>query len=136
MESALSESSALSQKSEREYITLRDSIKGMTETWKTDTDRLREEMRKREERWKAEAEAIGKKYRLLVEEIKASKDGKVEVKQLRDEDAAAAKRVEDGWVGEIERMKEEVERKSKESDEAVETAKCVHLSCARVWILH
>src|SRR5882762_3891669 len=49
MEAALSESTALSQKSEREYITLRDSLKSMTESWKQDIERLRDEMRKKEE---------------------------------------------------------------------------------------
>ncbi len=47
MESSLAEATALSQKSEREYITLRDSIKGLVESFKTDAERLREEMRKR-----------------------------------------------------------------------------------------
>lgn len=34
MESSLAEATALSQKSEREYITLRDSIKGLVESFK------------------------------------------------------------------------------------------------------
>lgn len=50
MEGALSESTALSQKSEREYLTLRDSIRGMTEGWKADVGALREELKSREEK--------------------------------------------------------------------------------------
>jgi hypothetical protein len=56
MESALSKSTALSQKSEREYITLRDSIKSLAELWKSDMEQLREEMQKREDKWHGEAE--------------------------------------------------------------------------------
>jgi hypothetical protein len=47
MEAALSESSALFKKSEREYIILQDSIKGIVENWKSDTENLRDGMRKR-----------------------------------------------------------------------------------------
>src|ERR1700733_11562660 len=88
MEHALSESTALSQKSEREYITLRDSLKAMTDGWKADTERLREEMTKREEKLQAEAEGMGRKYKRLVEELKSAKDGgaKDSVISLRAED--------------------------------------------------
>lgn len=62
MEAALAESTALSSKSEREYITLRDSLKGMKSAWRADVDGLREDMQKREERWRNEVEVTGKKY--------------------------------------------------------------------------
>ena len=55
MEAALAESTALSSKSEHEYITLRDSLKGMKVAWRADVDSLREDMCKREERWRGEA---------------------------------------------------------------------------------
>lgn len=122
LKSALSESTALSQKSEREYLTLRDSIKGMVESWKSDTDRLREEMRKREEKWRGEAESAGKKYKLLLQEIKNAEGGRVAVKKLREEDAKAEKEVEQAWHEEIDHLKNEVERSTKESEEAGKTA--------------
>ena len=56
MESALSKSTTLSQKSEWEYITLQDSIKSLAESWKSDMEQLREEMQKREDKWRGEAE--------------------------------------------------------------------------------
>ncbi|KAJ3511614.1 hypothetical protein NLJ89_g4000 [Agrocybe chaxingu] len=105
MESALAESTALSSKSEREYITLRDSLKSMTESWKSDTERLRDEMRKREEKVRAEAE---------------------KVKKLREEDTKKGAEVEKMWAAEIEKMKERVENEGKQSDEAARIAK--HLS--------
>jgi hypothetical protein len=125
MESALAESTALSQKSEREYVTLRDSIKGLAESWKSDMERLRAEMTKREERWKGEAESVGKKYRLLVEEIQAAGEGRAEIKRVREEDAVASRALEKGWEDEIAHMKEEVEKSAKESEEAGNTARRV-----------
>lgn len=125
METALSESTALSQKSEREYVTLRDSVKGLVESWKTDTDRLREEMTKREQKWRGEAESVGKKYRLLVEEIKGAGEGRDEVKKLREEDAKASADLEKAWKDDVERMKGEVEKSSQESADAAQTARYV-----------
>jgi len=90
MEHALQESTTLSQKAEREYITLRDSLKSMAESWKADAERLREEMTKREEKLQAEAESMGKKYKKLVEELKSGNEGtdpaKDSVISLRKED--------------------------------------------------
>jgi hypothetical protein len=71
MEMSLAESTALSAKSEREYITLRDSVKHMVEGWKEDVERLKEDMSRKEQEWKDESELMGKKYqdlRKLVEE--------------------------------------------------------------------
>jgi hypothetical protein len=123
MEAALSESSALSQKSEREYVTLRDSIKSMADNWKVDTDNLREEMRKREEKWRKEAELVGQKYRQLVEDVKTVEEDRANVKSLLAEDRKISKEVENGFQEEVEKMKAEIERWSRESDEAGETAK-------------
>jgi len=115
MEAALSESTALSQKSEREYITLRDSLKSMTESWKQDTDRLRDEMRKKEEKQQAEAQRIGKLYR----------DGQEVLNKLKEEDRKCSEDVNIYWKKEIEAMKVEVEKDSKNSEQALKTAKCV-----------
>ncbi|KAJ6581681.1 hypothetical protein B0H19DRAFT_515910 [Mycena capillaripes] len=125
METALVESTALSQKSEREYITLRDSLKGLVEGFKSDTERLREEMTKREDKWRKEAETVGKKYRLLLEEIKNAGEGRAEIKAAREADQAATRELEKGWQEEIQRLKEEVDRSGKESEEAGNTARGV-----------
>lgn len=125
MEAALTESTALSQKSEREYITLRDSLKGLVEGFKSDTERLREEMTKREEKWRKEAETVGKKYKVLLEEIKSAGEGRAEIKAAREAEQAAARELEKGWQEEIQRLKEEVDRSGKESEEAGNTARGV-----------
>lgn len=134
MESTLAESTTLSQKSEREYITLRDSIKSMTESWKHDTDRLRDEMRKREDKLKKEAESAGKKYKQLVEEVKAAQEQQILVKDLQQESSQIRTEIEDEFREEIRKLKTQVEMQSKQSDEAAQTARLVTL--VRVYSLH
>lgn len=125
MEAALAESTALSQKSEREYITLRDSIKGLVEGFKGDADRLRAEMTKREAKWRGEAEGAGRKYRVLLEEIASAGEGRTEVREAREKEKEAQRKLEEGWVEEIRRLKEEVERSNAESEAAGDTARRV-----------
>ena len=48
METQVQQSTAVSTKCEREYLTLRDSIKHLSEGWKTDVDKLKKEMNERE----------------------------------------------------------------------------------------
>jgi len=125
MESALTESTALSQRSEREYITLRDSIKHLTESWKQDTDRLREEMRKREEKVKKDGDKLGKMYKELVGELHKAEQGKEEVKRLWEEDKKKDEEVKKFWTDEIEKIRENVEREDKKSEEANQIARYV-----------
>ncbi|KAF5373336.1 hypothetical protein D9615_007383 [Tricholomella constricta] len=132
MKTALSESTALSQKSEREYITLRDSIKGLVESWKADTERLREEMLKREEKVREEAESVGKKYKTLLEEVRLAEGGRVEVKKLRELDKRVSGDVEQAWQDEIARLKAEIERNSKENEDATSTAQSLSNELARL----
>ncbi|KAK2464019.1 hypothetical protein APHAL10511_003963 [Amanita phalloides] len=132
MEAALNESTALSQKCEREYITLRDSIKGLVESFKTDADRLRDEMRRREEKWRGEAESVGKKYRLLLEKIKSAEEDKINVKSLFEEEQRLNKEVERVWLEEIQRLKADVERSNRENDEATSTARDLTVELARL----
>jgi hypothetical protein len=123
MEASLSESTALSQKSEREYITLRDGMKGMAETWKQDTDRLREEMRRREEKLRTEGERLAKMYKDLVEKVKSSNEGRELVKSFKEEDRRRAEEVESLWMKQIETLKLEVENQEKTTEAANKTAK-------------
>ncbi|KAG6332452.1 hypothetical protein ID866_6636 [Astraeus odoratus] len=132
MEATLAESTTLSQKSEREYITLRDSIKSMTDSWKHDTDRLRDEMRKREDKLKKEAESAGKKYKQLVEEVKAAQEQQILVTDLRQESSKIRKEVEDEFRQEIRKLKAQVEVQSQQSDEAAETARMLASELARL----
>ena len=125
METALAESTALSSKSEREYITLRDSLKGMKSAWRADVDSLREDMRNREERWRSEGETTGKKYAKLVEESKARKADVLNVEQLREEDTRIRREVEEEFREQIRALKERVQSSSEASEKAEKTAQYV-----------
>lgn len=134
MEHALSESTALSQKSEREYITLRDSLKSMTESWKLDAERLREEMTKREENLKSEAESMGKKYKRLVEQLKSSADSgaKDSVISLRAEDEKVRVKIEEAFREEIGTLRREMDKVAGDGEEANQTAKTLATELARL----
>jgi hypothetical protein len=125
METALTESTALSSRSEREYITLRDSMKGLVEGWKRDTAALREEMSRREQKSKKEAEELAKKYRQLLDEVQGGGDIRDDVRSLVQQQDKIRTEVEEGFRSEIKQLREQVERSNKETEKAVETAKSV-----------
>jgi hypothetical protein len=125
METSLAESTALSSKSEREYITLRESLKGMKTAWRADVEGLREDMRKREERLRSDAETAGKKYAKLLEESKARKAEVQDVEQLRQQDARIRHEVEEGFREQIRALTKEVQSSSEASKKAEKTAECV-----------
>ena len=138
MEAALAESTALSSKSEREYITLRDTLKGMKATWRNDVEGLREDMRKREERLRGEAETAGKKHARLLEESKARKADAQNVEQLREQDTRIRREAEEEFHEQIVALKKEVQSSSQASQKAEKTAQCVtsplfHHSPFRWW---
>ena len=121
----MAESTALSSKSEREYITLRDSLKGMKAAWRADVDGLREEMRKREEHLRSEAETGGKKFAKLLEESKARKADAQNVEQLCEQNTRIRREVEEDFREQISTLKKEVESSSEASKKAENTAECV-----------
>jgi hypothetical protein len=125
MEAALTESTTLSQKSEREYVTLRESLKSMAESWKSDAEGIRMEMQKREDKVRQESEEIGRKYTKLLEDIQTVKGDKKSIELLRAKDTNLGKEVEEAFLEQISTLRKEVETSSKESDEAVQTSKCV-----------
>ncbi|PPQ64358.1 hypothetical protein CVT24_008427 [Panaeolus cyanescens] len=122
MEAALAESTALSQKSEREYITLRDGMDGIVKPLKHEMDLLRKEMRTREDKVKAECERVGKMYTRLAKEVKEKEKLKEEIQKLRKDDDEKQKEVEKYWSDLILGIKGEVERGGQNSDAALKTA--------------
>lgn len=131
MEASLTECTARTQKAEREYAVLRDSIKGLVESFQTDAVNLREEMKRREEKLKSEAEEMGRKYRLLLEQIQKEREeggeGIGELRRLTKENERIGKEIEDGLRTEMRSLRAEVDRSTKESEEATQTAKWVHV---------
>ncbi len=129
MEASLTECTARTQKAEREYTVLRDSIKGLVESFQTDAVNLREEMKRREDKLKSEAEEMGRKYRLLLEEIQKEREdggeGIGELRRLTRENERIGKEIEDGLRTEMRQLRAEVDRSTTESEEATQTAKWV-----------
>jgi len=136
MDSTLADATARSQKAEREYVVLRDSLKGLVASFQADTDSLREEMRRREEKVMREAEEMGKRYRQLVEEVRKEREeggaGLGEVKQLKEKNDRIRKEVEESFREDIEQLRAEVEKSGKESEEAWRTAKSIAEELARL----
>jgi hypothetical protein len=72
MDAQLIEAKAVSQRSEREYTTLRDSIKQLTDQWQKEITSLREEFKAREDEWHLQIEDSGSKYRSLLKLVQAT----------------------------------------------------------------
>ncbi|KAI0761781.1 hypothetical protein BD413DRAFT_234975 [Trametes elegans] len=136
MESTLAENTARTQKAEREYTVLRDSIDGLVKSFHSDANNLREEMARREEKLKGEAEEMGRKYRLLLEKIQQERDdggeGIGELRRLTQENERIGKEIEDGLRSEMRQLREEVDRSTKESEEATQTAKILAAELGRL----
>jgi hypothetical protein len=72
MEAQVAEATSVSQRSEREYITLRDSIKHLSDQWQKDLEQLKADFKTREDGWRKETEDMGLKYRSLMKLVQAT----------------------------------------------------------------
>ena len=72
MDSQLAEATSISQRSEREYITLRDSVKGLSEQWAQDISTLKVDFQKREKDWQKQMEDAALKYKSLMKLVQAT----------------------------------------------------------------
>ena len=66
MEATVSEATTISQKAEREYTTLKDSISGMMGAWRHEVQGLRAEVSRKEEEWAKEREEVALKYKSVL----------------------------------------------------------------------
>ncbi|KAF9645889.1 hypothetical protein BDM02DRAFT_3100708, partial [Thelephora ganbajun] len=132
MEATVAEQRSRTQKSEREYTTLKESIDGMKRNWKTDIDALREEMNRRDDKARAEAAGMAKKYRKMADELKASQTDGESIKKMKAEDGKIRKEIEDGFRDQIRMLKEEMAEQTKENSEAVNTARELALELGRL----
>jgi len=133
MESTVAEQRSRTQKSEREYTTLKESIEGMKRNWKTDIDALREEMNRRDEKARSEAVVTAKKYRKMADELKASQTDGESIKKMKTEDEKIRKEIEDGFRDQIKILKDEMAKQAKENSEAVDTARFVVPPAHPLW---
>lgn len=141
----LAESTALSAKSEREYLTLRDSMKHMIDGWKADVQRLKEEMARKEETWKVEAEELEKKYQDLYKFVQEERcvcmgvlnlsmsdshwqrADRGKVADLKEELKKADKDFETAFQVQLNSFAETIQKSSGDAEDAKQTAECVRL---------
>ena len=123
MEATVAEQRTRTQKSEREYTTLKDSIEGMKRSWRTDIDALRDEMNRRDEKARTEAVVTAKKYRKMADELKGTQTDGESIKKMKAEDEKIRKEIEDGFRGQIKTLKDEMAKQANENSEAVNTAR-------------
>lgn len=125
METQVQQCTSVSQKSEREYVTLRDAIKHLSEGWKQDVDRLKKEMQERESKWQKEAEEVGFKYRRLVQQVEKERELQTAVKYLRAEE----ERIHSEWEGiltaQIQELRSSMQRTESETSTAGKIAQYV-----------
>ncbi|EJD47933.1 hypothetical protein AURDEDRAFT_183690 [Auricularia subglabra TFB-10046 SS5] len=132
MEAALSEATALSQKSASEYSALQSSFARLGDSWRRELEGVREEMRAREETLKKEADEIGVKYKALVKLVQASAAERARLENARKEAAAVENAFAEEFRGELRRLADEVERSSAQGREDSRMTTVVKDELARI----
>lgn len=94
---------------------------------------LKEEMKKREERWHKTDEELGAKYKKLLEEVEKAKEERENLEEMRKKDAQLRDSIENSFKEEIEKLRAEVERETKETQKASYTAECVFSHLNTCW---
>jgi len=132
METALAQASLLSQKSEREYVTLKDSIKGMTEGWQREVKMLREEVKRKEDEWGKEREEVALKYKSLLKLQQATKAERQRLDGLKVESRGLDSSFGSYYEKELAGLREEIEKNKDQTRVAERTAEEVAAELARI----
>ena len=125
MEAQLSQSTATSQKCEREYITLRDAVKHLSEGWRLDVERLKKEMNEREAKLRKETEEISEKYRKLLEQVDKERESQGSVKAILAEERRIQKEWEETFGKQLNDLRGSLQRSEQDSSTAEKTARYV-----------
>lgn len=100
----------------------------MKSAWKSDVEMLKEEIKRKEERWQKADEELGGKYKRLLEEVAKGTEQRESLEELKKKDKELRESIEGSFRDEISRLREEVERETKEQQKANKTAVCVLLT--------
>lgn len=122
MEAQVQQSTTVSQKCEREYITLRDAIKHLSEGWKNDVERLKKEMQEKEGKLRKQAEETGEKHRKFMEQVKKERECHSLVESIRIEEKLVQKEWEESLRAQIDELRESLRRSEHDSSMAGKTA--------------
>ncbi|KAF9512661.1 hypothetical protein BS47DRAFT_1345099 [Hydnum rufescens UP504] len=132
METALAQASLSSQKSEREYVTLKDSIKGMVEGWQREVKMLREDVRRKEDEWGKEREEVALKYKSLLKLQQATKAERQRLDGLKAESRALDTSFGSYYEKELAGLREEIAKNKDQTKVAERTAEEVAAELARI----
>jgi len=122
MEAKLAESTASSQRSEREYITLKESIQGMGEQWTKELDALKTDFKAREDEWKKQVEDSGLKYRTLTKLVQATQAERARIESLKAEKLKIDTEFEKSFREELSSLSEAIKESHLGSQESTKVA--------------
>lgn len=132
MESQLAEQTAISAKSEREYITLRESLKHLTEGWKADLSRIKEDTQRKEKALRLETQKMAKKYEELVKATEEERKARLKTESLRDEARKVDKQFEKAFGEQLDGLAATIKKSSDDSENARRTADKLSLELTRI----
>ncbi|KAG8907678.1 hypothetical protein FRB99_002756 [Tulasnella sp. 403] len=121
-----------SQKAQREYTILRDSVSGLTQSWKNEVKELKDEMRKRDDAWREEIKEVTVKYNSLVKLIKATSAERSRIESIKSESSALDKKFEAAMRDEVKALAEQIHKSTQETEEAGKQANELAVELARL----
>lgn len=128
METTLSEAKAVAQRSEREYVQLRDTLTSMREGWRKEVETLREQMRGSQ----SEAQEAVSRQKVLLKILEEQKAEREKMDKLRAEYQAVQDEFANQFRSELAQALQTVEKSARECDTAGRTAKDVADELARL----
>ncbi|EJU03752.1 hypothetical protein DACRYDRAFT_105908 [Dacryopinax primogenitus] len=132
MEKQVSEATAVSQKSHREFITLSETVKSMTGHWKADMDAVRKEMAKREELHRHEVDECTKKSQNVIKLVQASKSERAQLDALKREAYTANQGLATLLKPHMDKLLQTSSRSDANSAEALKIAQDIQAELARI----
>ncbi|KZT56836.1 hypothetical protein CALCODRAFT_509171 [Calocera cornea HHB12733] len=132
MEKQLLEASTVSQKSHREYITLSESLRGMTGVWKADMDAVRREMHRREETHRREVEEMRAKYESVLGLVQGSKSERTQLDALKQEAHAVDRDLESFLAPQLDQLLKSTSQSESDSAAALRIAQSIQDELNRI----
>ncbi|KAG8718731.1 hypothetical protein FRC08_004535 [Ceratobasidium sp. 394] len=128
METTLAEAKAVAQRSEREYVQLRDAMTSLREGWRTEVESLREQMKGS----RTDAQEAVAKQKTLVKLLEEQRIERQNMDKLHAEQRAIQEEFAKQFKEQLSRALESVEKSSRECGAAGQTAKEVADELARL----
>ncbi|KAF8605809.1 hypothetical protein BDV93DRAFT_532189 [Ceratobasidium sp. AG-I] len=128
METTLAEAKTVAQRSEREYVQLRDALTHMRAGWRTEVESLREQMQSS----RTEAQEAATRQKALLKLLEEQRVEREKMDKLRAEQQAVQEDFAKQFREQLSQALESVEKSSRECNFAEQTAKDVADELARL----